>query len=99
MDANSPPPRIRTSFPPPPPDRRPGVPTVSPPADTDTAPAITPAQPLTKDDLAAIRTAESYTLHTSSTLDVGPGSVLRVYTRGVLRHADVFTTHQQILFP
>jgi hypothetical protein len=58
------------------------------------------AEPLTADDVAALKLANSFTLHTHPTLDRldgAPGSLLRVYVRA--DHQGVYTTRQQILFP
>jgi hypothetical protein len=62
---------------------------------TDTTPEIMPAQPLTSEDLTALRMANEHSLHTNSHVK---GSVLRLYTQA---HGDpaVFTKRQQVLFP
>lgn len=62
---------------------------------TDTTPEIMPAQPLTSEDLAALRMANEHSLHTTSHFK---GSELHLYTRGT-GNPVVFSKRQQVLFP
>lgn len=62
-----------------------------------TQPTIT-AVPLTAEDVAAWKLSTDWSLHTHPTLDVGAGSIVRLYVR-VWNTPPIFTTRQQRLFP
>lgn len=65
---------------------------------SETSTLLNVAEPLTADDVAALRMAESYSFHTHSAYN---GSILRLYTNapGAVDDAVVFSKRQQVLFP